>query len=93
MSDDPTSDTPSTSPTCAGASRRVSVDEVMALVMDGRLRGMRVGAPARWRIDAASVSAYLDDQAEEARRMALWRQSQTASFPELWGTGFVRSSD
>lgn len=62
----------------------VGVDEVIALVMDGRLRGMRVGAPAQWRVEEASISTYLDDQAEEARRIALWHQSQTASFPELW---------
>ena len=71
----------------------VSVDEVMALVLEGRLRGVRVGSPARWRVDQASVADYLDDQAEEARRMALWRQSSTASFPELWGSGVVRNAD
>ena len=60
---------------------------------EGRLRGVRVGSPARWRVDQASVADYLDDQAEEARRMALWRQSSTASFPELWGTGVVRNPD
>jgi excisionase family DNA binding protein len=71
----------------------VSVDEVMTLVHESRLRGVRVGAPARWRIDEASVTAYLDDEAEIARRMALWRQSSAASFPELWGTGVVRNPD
>jgi excisionase family DNA binding protein len=71
----------------------VSVDEVMDLITEGHLRGMRVGSPPRWRVDQASVSDYLDDKAEEARRMALWRQSSTASFPELWGTGAVRSAD
>lgn len=71
----------------------VSVDEVMALVLEGRLRGMRVGSPARWRVEEASVAAYLDDQAEEARRTALWQQAQNASFPELWGTGSVRHPD
>ncbi len=71
----------------------VSIDEVMTLVYEGRLRGARVGSPARWRIDEASVAEYLDEQAEEARRIALWRQSSAASFPELWGTGVVRSPD
>ncbi|MBD3752767.1 MAG: DNA-binding protein, partial [Micrococcales bacterium] len=37
--------------------------------------------------------AYLDDQVEQTRRMALWHQSQTASFPELWGTGAIRNPD
>ncbi|MFT4306552.1 MAG: helix-turn-helix domain-containing protein [Microbacterium sp.] len=71
----------------------IPVDEVIALVLDGRLRGARLGSPARWRIDEASVVAYLDDQTEEARRMALWRQSNAASFPELWGQGPVRNPD
>lgn len=68
---------------------QLPVDEVIALVLDGRLRGMKVGSPARWRIEAASVEGYLDDRAEEARRMALWRESNAASFPELWGRGRI----
>jgi excisionase family DNA binding protein len=71
----------------------VSVDEVMDLVSQAQLRGMRVGSPARWRIDQASVAEYLDAQAEVARRMALWRQSSEASFPELWGNGAVLRAD
>jgi excisionase family DNA binding protein len=93
MPDDPTSDVRLLAPAQVGEVLGVSVDEVMALMQEGRLRGYRVGAPARWRVDAASVGEYLDDQAEEARRMALWQQSQTASFPELWGTGIVRNPD
>ncbi|WP_431802354.1 helix-turn-helix domain-containing protein [Microbacterium sp. bgisy203] len=72
---------------------QLPVDEVVALIIDGRLRGMKVGSPGRWRIEAASVEGYLDDQAEEARRMALWRESNAASFPELWGRGPVRGGD
>lgn len=66
---------------------QIEVDEVVALTLAGRLRGARVGSPARWRVEAASVDDYLADQSEEARRMALWHQSQIASFPELWGGG------
>ena len=71
----------------------VSVDEVMALIDESRIRGVRVGSPPRWRVDQTSIADYLDEQAEEARRMALWRQSNAASFPELWGTGIVRNAD
>jgi len=71
----------------------VSIDEVMELIDEGCVRGVRVGSPPRWRVDQSSVADYLDEQAEEARRMALWRQSSAASFPELWGTGVVRSAD
>lgn len=72
---------------------QVSVDEVIALVLEGRMRGARVGSPAQWRVEEASVDEYLEEQTEEARRMALWRQSNAASFPELWGTGIVRKPD
>jgi excisionase family DNA binding protein len=70
-----------------------TVDEVIALVGEARLRGAKVGSPARWRIDEQSVSEYLADQVELARREALWRQSQNASFPELWGSGPIRHGD
>lgn len=69
---------------------QLSVDEVIALVLEARLRGSRLGSPARWRIEADSVEDYLDVQSEEARRMALWRESSAASFPELWGRGRPR---
>lgn len=71
----------------------ITVDEVIALAQDGSLRGVKVGAPARWRIEQDSVQGYLDDQAEQARLHALWEQSNLASFPELWGTGSVRHPD
>ena len=64
----------------------IEVDEVVALVLEGRLRGSQLGSPARWRVEADSLEDYLAEQAEEARRMALWHQSQAASFPEVWGT-------
>jgi len=71
----------------------LSVDEVVALALEGQLRGVRMGTPPRWRIAEDSVTAYLDEQTEQTRRMALWRQSNAASFPELWGTGQVRRPD
>lgn len=64
---------------------QIEVDEVVALVLEGRIRGAKVGSPARWRIEAASIDDYLAAQIEDARRSALWQQSQVASFPELWG--------
>ena len=93
MPDIPTSDVRLLAPAQVAEVLGVSIDEVMALVEQARLRGMRVGSPARWRVEEASVAEYLDEQAEEARRMALWRQSNEASFPELWGTGIIRNAD
>lgn len=71
----------------------IEVDEVISLAVEGLLAGTQVGSPPQWRIAADSVDAYLDAQAEEARRMALWRESNAASFPELWGRGAVRHPD
>jgi excisionase family DNA binding protein len=64
----------------------IEVDEVIALVYEGRLRGSQLGSPARWRIEESSLAEYLAEQSEEARRMALWRQANEASFPEIWGS-------
>ena len=64
----------------------IAVDEVIALVHEGRLRGSQLGSPPRWRVEESSLRDYLAEQSETSRRMALWRQSQNASFPEVWGT-------
>lgn len=64
----------------------IEVDEVIALVMSGRLRGAQLGTPARWRVEEDSIAEYLAEQTEDARRTALWRQADAASFPEVWGT-------
>lgn len=93
MPETPESGTRMFAPAQVAEMLELPVDEVVALVLEGRLRGAKVGTPARWRIDADSVDGYLDDQAEEARRIALWRESNAASFPELWGRGAVRSPD
>lgn len=93
MPDSPPSDVRLLTPSQAAEVLGVSIEDIMALVHSARLRGMRVGTAGAWRIDGASVSTYLDDRIEEARLAALWRQSNEASFPELWGTGIVRHSD
>lgn len=93
MPEFPTFDARMVAPAQVAEALDVTVDEVIALALEGRLRGARVGSPAQWRIEEASVTEYLDEQAEEARRIALWRQSNAASFPELWGTGFIRNPD
>lgn len=64
----------------------IEVDEVVTLVHEGRLRGAQLGSPPRWRVEESSLDGYLAEESENSRRMALWRQSQTASFPEVWGT-------
>ena len=70
----------------------VQVDEIVDLIMQGGLRGARLGSPAVWRVEEASITEYLAEQAEDTRRRALWRQANAASFPELWGPA-VRLGD
>jgi excisionase family DNA binding protein len=93
MPENPASRTRMLAPAEAAEVLGVSVDDVMELVHAAQLRAVRVGSPARWRVEAESLEQYLDARVEEARRMALWRQSTEASFPELWGTGVIRNSD
>ena len=70
----------------------IEVDEVIDLVQQGRLRGSQLGSPPRWRVEEANLADYLEEQSEDARRQALWRQANEASFPELWGTTPYRRS-
>jgi excisionase family DNA binding protein len=93
MPENPNSRTRMLAPAEAAELLGVTVDEIMQLVQTAQLRGVRVGSPARWRIESASIVDYVGVRVEEARRMALWRQSNEASFPELWGTGVIREGD
>ena len=63
----------------------VQAEEIVELILQGRLRGARLGAPGAWRVEEDSITEYLAEQVEDARRRALWRQANAASFPELWG--------
>jgi excisionase family DNA binding protein len=69
----------------------VQAGEIVELIMQGRLRGARLGAPGAWRVEEGSIAEYLAEQTEEARLRALWRQANAASFPELWGPPIVRA--
>lgn len=70
----------------------IEVDEVIALVHEGRLRGAQLGVPPRWRVEESSLEGYVAEESETSRRMALWRQSQAASFPEVWGASSAHGS-
>lgn len=85
MADSPASPPRFLAPAQVAELLSIEVDEVVALVYQGRLRGSQLGSPARWRIEESSLAEYLAEQTEEARRMALWRQANEASFPEVWG--------
>lgn len=85
MADSPASASRFLAPAQVAELLSIEVDEVITLVVDGRLRGARLGSPARWRVEEASIADYLAEQTEDARRTALWHQADDASFPEVWG--------
>lgn len=93
MPETPASDVRWVTPAQVAEALGITVDEVIGLALDARVRGVRLGTPPQWRIAEDSVTSYLDEQAEQTRRMALWEQSNAASFPELWGTGAVLNPD
>lgn len=63
----------------------LEVCEVIDLIHQGRLRAAQLGVPPRWRVEESSLDGYLAEELETSRRMALWRESHSASFPEVWG--------
>ncbi len=69
----------------AASRLRRGPSEVIALIFAGRLCGAQVGTGGAWMVGAQSIREYLAEQVETVRRMALWRQANEASFPELWG--------
>ncbi|MGP6171474.1 helix-turn-helix domain-containing protein [Microbacterium sp. A196] len=85
MADSPASASRFLAPAQVAELLSIELDEVISLVVEGRLRGARLGSPARWRVEEASIADYLAEQTEDARRTALWHQADDASFPEVWG--------
>ena len=97
MSDQPGAHARLLSPAQVGEVLSVGVAEVMTLVGDRRLRGVRVGSPAQWRIEAASleeaiakfpqaVQEALNQAIEEAREYRREAQSRSV-VPEAGAMG------
>lgn len=58
----------------------ITIPETRDLVRSGELPGILVGT--HWRIERAVLDGFIEAKYEEARRMALWRQSQMGSLEE-----------
>lgn len=59
--------------------------EVVALVRSGELPAIRLGAIGQWRVEYSVLESFIADKYDEARRMALWNEAQSASVTELFG--------
>lgn len=68
----------------------ISAAEALDLVRTAELPAIRIGAAGTWRVERAVLEAYIEGKYEEARRMALWQQSDFASLPEISGSKIIR---
>ncbi|WP_051973658.1 helix-turn-helix domain-containing protein [Cryobacterium sp. MLB-32] len=64
--------------------------EALDLVRSNELPAIRIGTSHAWRVERLVLESYIEAKYEEARRMALWEQSDFASIPELSGGRIIR---
>ncbi|MBB5642086.1 helix-turn-helix domain-containing protein [Cryobacterium roopkundense] len=59
--------------------------EALDLVRTNELPAIRIGSSHAWRVERVVLESYIDVKYEEARRRALWEQSDFASIAEFSG--------
>ena len=69
---------------------KISAADALDLVRTGELPAIRIGSGRVWRVERAVLESYIEAKYEEARRMALWEQSDFANLPELSGGKIIR---
>ena len=60
----------------------ISASQVYTLVRSGELPAIKVGGRGQWRIERTVLEGYIEGKYEEARRLALWNQSEYSQLPE-----------
>ena len=68
----------------------ISAAEALGLVRSQELPAIRIGAAGPWRVERLVLESYIEAKYEEARRMALWRQSDFGDIVELSGGSILR---
>lgn len=68
----------------------LSAAEVHDLVRTGELPAIRLGTTGVWRVERIVLESFIEAKYEEARRMALWQQSDFGNIPELSGGRIIR---
>ncbi|GAB2520573.1 helix-turn-helix domain-containing protein [Paramicrobacterium agarici] len=61
----------------------ISIDEVHELITSAELPAIRVGSPARWRVERRVLEDYIQQKYEETRRMSLWHEANAASIQDI----------
>ena len=67
--------------------------EALELVRSNELPAIRVGTAGAWRVERVVLESYIEAKYEEARRMALWQQSDFSNIVELSGGRILRAVD
>lgn len=68
----------------------VSAAEALDLVRTGELPAIQIGTGRMWRVERTVLESYIEAKYEEARRIALWEQSDFANLPELSAGQIIR---
>ncbi|TFC19543.1 DNA-binding protein [Cryobacterium algoritolerans] len=68
----------------------LSAAEVHDLVRTGELPAIRLGTSGVWRVERIVLESFIEAKYEEARRMALWQQSDFGNIPELSAGRIIR---
>ncbi len=71
----------------------LSATEVHDLVRTGELPAIRLGTTGVWRVERIVLESFIEAKYEEARRMALWQQSDFGNIPELSAGRIIRPED
>lgn len=71
----------------------ISASDALDLVRSNELPAIRVGTTGAWRVERIVLESYIEAKYEEARRMALWQQSDFSNIVELSGGRILRPTD
>lgn len=70
----------------------ITAAQALDLVRTGELPAIRIGGGI-WRVERQVLESYIEGKYEEARRLALWEQSDYANIPELSGGTIIRPAE
>ncbi|MFC5929168.1 DNA-binding protein [Cryobacterium melibiosiphilum] len=71
----------------------ISPVEALDLVRSNELPAIRIGSPGTWRVERIVLESYIEAKYEEARRLAMWEQSDFSNIVELSGGRILRPVD
>lgn len=71
----------------------ISTADALELVRSNEIPAIRIGTAGAWRVERLVLESYIEAKYEEARRIALWQQSDFGNIVELSGGRILRPAD